>query len=100
MQELKSDNFSGEVEEGVTLVDFYASWCGPCKQIAPLLEEASNETSAKILKVDIDAHGEVAGELGVASIPTLVVFKDGKEMARHVGVMDKAGILKFIEDNS
>ena len=85
MNELKTENFAEEIASGVTLVDFYAPWCGPCKQIAPILEEVSGETTAKILKVDIDVHGEVAGQLGVASIPTLVVFKDGKEMARHVG---------------
>jgi len=96
---LDDSNFDAEVSSGVTLVDFYADWCGPCRMIAPIFEELSNEMNgkAKIAKVDIEAAQNVTANFGVTSIPTIILFKDGKEVERVVGVRDKAALQTLIE---
>lgn len=87
---LESNEFQREVLDykGVVLVDFYADWCGPCKMIAPVLDKLDAEMrgKAKILKVNVDQSGEISGRYGVMSIPTLIVFKDGKAVDKVVGV--------------
>ncbi|MEC7839620.1 MAG: thioredoxin [Chlamydiota bacterium] len=97
---LNDDNFDTEVASGVTLVDFYADWCGPCRMIAPIFEELSNEMhgKAKIAKVDIEAAQNVTANFGVTSIPTIILFKDGKEIERVVGVRDKAALQSLVEN--
>ena len=73
------------------LVDFYADWCGPCRMIAPVLEELAKETPcASIVKVNVDQASQLAARYGVSSIPNLIVFRDGKIAAQHVGFADKA----------
>ena len=88
---LNDENFENTVAKGVTLVDFYADWCGPCRMIAPIIEELANEMhhQANIAKVDIENSQRVAGSLQVTSIPTLILFKDGHEIKRIVGIRDK-----------
>lgn len=88
---LNDENFQTEINQGVTLVDFYADWCGPCRMIAPIVEELATEMNgtAKIAKLDIDSAQETTSNLGVTSIPTIILFKDGKEVKRVVGVKDK-----------
>jgi len=87
------DNFEAEVKnaEGVVLVDFFATWCGPCKMLAPVIDELSTEYEgkAKIGKLDVDESSKAAGEFGVQSIPTLILFKDGKEVDRMIGFQSK-----------
>jgi thioredoxin 1 len=87
-------------EHPVVLVDFYADWCGPCKMLAPTIEEIAAETDAVVLKVDIDAHQEVAQDRGIRSVPTIEFYADGEQVERFVGVQDKADLIAVIEDIS
>ena len=91
---LEKENFKELIKEKV-LVDFYANWCGPCKMIAPELERV--ESKLKVVKVDVDEFEEIAREYGVMSIPTLILFNEGKEVKRNIGFMDKERIEKFID---
>jgi thioredoxin 1 len=94
---LTSENFNKEViqSEVPALVDFYADWCGPCKMMAPIMEEISEALGEKatVGKLNIDQNQDLAMEYGVMSIPTILVFKDGKVVKTFVGVTDKNDIL-------
>jgi len=92
-------NFKSSVASGVTLVDFWAEWCGPCKMIAPAIEELAKEYEgrANVGKVDVDEAGGLAQDYGVSSIPTLIVLKEGEEVKRFVGVTPIAELRKAIE---
>ena len=94
-----SENYKKEIEKGVSVVDFYADWCGPCKMIGPILEEISNERNdVKIVKVNVDENREISLEAGVRNIPTLLIMKDGVEVKRHVGFAAKPALNKMIDD--
>ena len=86
--------FESLTENGVTLVDFYASWCGPCKMLAPYIEEISEEYNGRInvCKVDVDQVESLAYKYNIRSIPALIIFKDGKVMDISVGFQDKKTI--------
>ncbi|OAZ46658.1 thioredoxin [Paenibacillus polymyxa] len=89
---VSDQSFNAEVEgTGTVLVDFWAPWCGPCKMIAPILEDLSTEVgdSVKIAKVNVDENPESASRFGVMSIPTLIVFKDGQPVDKVVGLNSK-----------
>jgi len=90
---VNSSEFKSEVinSNDVVLVDFFAEWCGPCKMIAPALEELSREFEgkAKVFKVDVDKSGDIAGEFQVMAVPTLVIFKNGKVAETMVGFQPK-----------
>jgi thioredoxin 1 len=88
---LTDETFEKEIASGDTLVDFWADWCGPCKMLAPVIEELADEYSGrvKVGKVDTDAFGEIAESFGITGIPTVILFRDGSERARFVGVRPK-----------
>ena len=96
---LTDQNFQAQVKTGVTLVDFWASWCMPCKMMAPVLNETAESlgNTAKIGKLDVDSNRESSAKYGVRSIPTLILFKNGKEINRFVGVKTKDFLLKEIK---
>lgn len=93
MLELTQQNFDSEVLKSPqpVLVDFYAPWCGPCKMISPLVEELAKEYAGKMkmVKVNVDEAGDLAGQFGVMSIPTLIFFKGGQEQERLTGLQSK-----------
>ena len=97
---LTRDNFEAEVTEfkGMVLVDFWASWCMPCKMLSPVVDEVAEEvTSAKVAKVNVDEQQSLAARFNVMSIPTLIVFKDGKEVSRSVGVIPKEAVKELVK---
>ena len=95
---LTDDNFSSTINAGVSLVDFWAAWCGPCRVQGPIVDEIADEMGdkAKICKLDIDQHKKIAGQLGIQSIPTILIFKDGKMVQKFVGVKPKPVLVKAI----
>lgn len=98
MKHLTDANFETEVKKGVTLVDFHANWCGPCRMLAPVLEQVAKEIGGKatIGKVDIDSEQGIASRFQIASVPTMILFKDGKEVNRLVGLRNAEAIKDFI----
>lgn len=98
VHEITDNNFQKEVleEKKAVLIDFFADWCYPCKMMAPVVEELSKEESIKVGKVNIDENQELAEKYGVESIPTIIVFKNGKEYKRQVGVTEKESLLNLL----
>ena len=100
--ELTKQNFQSEVAESKekVLIDFWASWCGPCRMVSPIVDEIAEESPAgvKVCKVNVDEQPELAQQFQVMSIPTLLVMKDGKPVACSVGARPKQFIVKMIEE--
>lgn len=97
---ITKENFEEEVirSDKPVLLDFWASWCGPCRMLSPVVDEVAEETpSIKVGKVNVDEQEELARQFGVMSIPTLVVMKDGKAVRQSVGVIPKAKVLDLIK---
>ncbi len=99
LKELTKTDFDATIESGVVLVDFWAPWCGPCRSLAPILEEAAKELDgrATIAKVNTDENPELAQKFGVSSIPFMVVFKDGQLVDQTIGVKPKGDIVGLLE---
>ena len=94
VQKLNQNNFDHAIASGTALVDFYADWCGPCRMVSPIVDEIAEERrDITFGKVNVDDENALAMKYGVMSIPTLLVFKDGKETARIVGARPKQAIL-------
>lgn len=98
VEHLNDSNFAEKIKSGVVLVDFFATWCGPCRMLTPTIEEIGAECdgSFAVYKVDIDECEDIAMDHGIMSVPTLIVFKDGLEAERMVGVQPKTAILDTI----
>lgn len=93
------ENFDNLISKDVVLVDFFATWCSPCKMLSPILEEmASERSSVKIVKVDIDESMDLARRYGIMSVPTLLLFKDGKLISQTTGFMPKTDLENWINN--
>ena len=97
--ELNKDNFNTVINtDKKVLIDFFATWCGPCRMVSPIVDEIADEHPEFVVcKVDVDNNPELAAEFGVMSIPTLIVFKDGKEASKLVGFRPKDAILEMLK---
>ena len=103
IKHISDATFDAEVlkSERPVLVDFWAEWCGPCKMIAPILEEVAKEYEGKLIiaKVDVDANQAVPAQFGIRGIPTLILFKNGQVAAQKVGAVAKGPLTAFIDSN-
>jgi len=97
---ITADQFPAAIASGAVLVDFGAPWCGPCKTLEPLVIQLGEELQGKlsVVKVDIDATPDLAADLGIMSVPTLMLFKDGKKVGSRSGVQSKAQLMLFVQD--
>ena len=91
---LENEKLEDVINKGIWLVDFYADWCGPCKALAPILEELED---ISVLKVNTEEHTDLAVSFGVMSIPTLILFKDGEQVGKNVGFMSKEELESWIK---
>lgn len=98
VKEVNEKNFENSISKGVVIVDFWATWCRPCLMQAPIFEEVAKEMKGKVtfLKIDVDKAKNVAAKYRISSIPTLIVFKDGKEVTRTMGTQQKENIIAVL----
>lgn len=98
VKNLNVENFDESVKDGVVLVDFYADWCGPCKMLAPVLEELAEDLEGKatVVKVNVDEQNELAAKYKVSSIPSLKVFKDGEVVEETMGFQPKPKLAELV----
>lgn len=99
IENVTDQNFDEAIQEGLVLADFWATWCGPCKMIAPVLEELDAEMGdqVKIIKVDVDENPDTAGKFGIMSIPTLIIFKDGQKVDQLIGFQPKEVLVNTLK---
>lgn len=93
------ENFEKQINKEFMLVDFYATWCGPCKMLAPVVKEVVKEKNIEVTVVDIDNNIELAQKYAVMSVPTLMIFKNGNLVNTHTGYMHKEALIDFINEN-
>ncbi len=95
---LKNEDFAELIKGKEALVDFFATWCGPCKMLSPIVEEIAEEhKDLLIIKVDVDEHNDLAAKYGIYAVPTLIYFKDGEAVNKTSGYMPKAQLLRFVK---
>src|SRR5580692_1127335 len=99
MKMVTEEEFQKAIEKGLSLVDFYADWCGPCRMMTPVLEKVAKDVKGKAVigKLDIDKAQKIASDFQVTSIPTLILYRNGKEVGRLVGLRDANAVKDFIE---
>lgn len=96
VKEINETNFKNEIKEGKVLVDFNATWCGPCRMLKPILDEFSESTNVKVCSVDVDQNENLAREYNIYSIPCLILFENGVETKRNVGFISLDEIKNFV----
>lgn len=100
LKHANESNFQEMTGKGLVLVDFFATWCGPCRMLGPVLEDMANDRdSIDIVKVDIDESMNLARQYGIMSVPTLILFKDGQVIAKTGGFQPKESLQQFIDNN-
>ena len=103
IKDVSDDQFAAQVlqAEGLVLVDFWAQWCGPCKTIAPILEKVAEQYAGKlqVVKVDVEHNTETPAKYGVRGIPTLLLIRDGEEVAKQVGAVSAQQLMQFIDEH-
>ena len=101
VRELTNENFKETISTGLVIVDVWAPWCNPCKTLSPIIDEIGSHFGESVLvgKLDADANSEIVKELGVRSIPTVLIYKDGEVVERFVGVKTKADIIEMMENH-
>lgn len=101
IKEINNNDFDSDISDGLVLVDFYATWCGPCKMMHPVIDGVVSENSnLKVLKVNVDDNEELARKYGIMSIPTLMLFKDGIIKEKRLGFTPKEEISRWIKENN
>ncbi len=99
MKIINTEEFNAVTKEGLTLVDFFADWCGPCKMLGPILEKLDEEyPDVTFVKVNVDDNMELAEKFGIMSIPAVYVFKNGEVLNKMVGFSDEGGVRRFIDE--
>ncbi len=98
MKHINEAQFEDETKKGLTVVDFFATWCGPCRMMGQILEEVEETNpEIKIVKIDVDENPNLARKFGIMSIPTIVVMKDGEMAGKHVGLMQADDFVEFVK---
>ena len=99
MKIINKSEFDSVIAQGVVLVDFFATWCGPCKMVGPIIDELATEYEGQVIigKCDVDENDEVASEFGIRNIPTVLFFKDGVQVDKQVGAVAKAAFVEKIK---
>ena len=100
MEKINEKNFKEKTEKGLVLVDFFATWCGPCRMQSAVIEEVlETNPEINVLKIDVDESPNVARQFGIMSIPTLIWMKDGQLLKKHVGLLQNDDLIDFYKNN-